>query len=98
MQEEIKIKLKSDKACYYSVQNLVSSSIFSKNIKIKLKRIAIFCFLLYIWENSTLPLREGRKLRVCENKVLRRMFGPKKDEVIGEWRKLHNKELSDLYI
>jgi hypothetical protein len=43
-------------------------------------------------------LREGRKLRVFENKALRRMFGPKKEEVIGEWRKLHNKELSDLYI
>jgi hypothetical protein len=43
-------------------------------------------------------LREGRKLRVFESKVLRRMFGLKKDEVTGEWRKLHSKELSELYI
>jgi hypothetical protein len=40
---------------------------------------------------------EERRLRVFENKVLRRIFGPKKDEVTGEWRKLHNKELSDLH-
>jgi hypothetical protein len=44
-----------------------------------------------------LILREERKLRVFENRVLRRVFGPKKDEVTGEWRKLHNEELSDLY-
>jgi len=42
-------------------------------------------------------LREGRRLRVFENRVLRRVFGPKRDEVTGEWRKLHNEELSDLY-
>jgi len=42
-------------------------------------------------------LREGRRLRVFENRMLRRVFGPKMDEVTGEWRKLHNEELSDLY-
>jgi hypothetical protein len=42
-------------------------------------------------------LREERRLRVCENKVLRKIFGPKRDEVTGEWRKLHNEELNDLY-
>ena len=42
-------------------------------------------------------MREERRLRVFENRVLRRIFGPKRDEVIGEWRKLHNEELSDLY-
>jgi len=42
-------------------------------------------------------LREGRKLRVFENMVLRRIFGPRRDEVTGEWRGLHNKELNDLY-
>jgi len=41
-------------------------------------------------------LREERRLWMFENKVLRRVFGPKRDEVTGEWRKLHNKELSDL--
>ena len=45
----------------------------------------------------SLILREERKLRVFKNRVLRRVFGPKRDEVTGEWRKLHNKELSDLY-
>jgi hypothetical protein len=42
-------------------------------------------------------LREERRLRVFENKVLRRIFGPRRDEVTGEWRKLHNEELNDLY-
>jgi len=42
-------------------------------------------------------LREERRLRVFENRVLRRVFGPKRDEVTGEWRKLHNEELMDLY-
>jgi len=42
-------------------------------------------------------LREERRLRVFENRVLRRVFGPKRDEVIGEWRKLHDEELNDLY-
>jgi hypothetical protein len=45
---------------------------------------------------SKLNIKEGR-LRVFENRVLRRMFGPKRDEVTGEWRKLHNEELNDLY-
>ena len=44
-----------------------------------------------------LTLREERRLRVSENRVLRRVFGPKRDEVTGDWRKLHNEELSDLY-
>jgi hypothetical protein len=42
-------------------------------------------------------LREERRLRMFENRVLRRVFGPKRDEVTGEWRKLHNEELNDLY-
>jgi hypothetical protein len=45
----------------------------------------------------SLTLREERRLRVFENSVLRRIFGPKRDEVTGEWRKLHNEELHDLY-
>jgi hypothetical protein len=45
----------------------------------------------------SLTLREERRLRVFENSVLRRIFGPKRDEVTGEWRKLHNEELQDLY-
>jgi len=52
---------------------------------------------LYGCENLSLTLREERRLRVFENRVLRRIFGPEKDEVTGEWRKLHNEELNDLY-
>ena len=53
--------------------------------------------VLYGCETWSLTLRDERRLRVFENRVLRRVFGPKRDEVTGEWRKLHNKELSDLY-
>jgi hypothetical protein len=53
--------------------------------------------VLYGCETWSLTLREKRRLRVFENRVLRRVFWPKKDEVRGEWRKLHNEELNDLY-
>jgi len=53
--------------------------------------------VLYGSETWSLTLREERRLRVSENKVLRRVYGPKRDEVTGEWRKLHNEELNDLY-
>jgi len=53
--------------------------------------------VLYGCETWSLPLREERRLRVFENRVLRRVFGPRRDEVTGEWRKLHNEELNDLY-
>ena len=53
--------------------------------------------VLYGCETRSLTLREERRLRVFETRVLRRVFGPKRDEVTGEWRKLHNKELNDLY-
>jgi hypothetical protein len=53
--------------------------------------------VLYGCETWSLTLREEHRLRVFENRVLRRIFGPKRDEVTGEWRKLHNEELHDLY-
>jgi hypothetical protein len=53
--------------------------------------------VLYGCETWSLTLREDHRLRVFENMVLRKIFGPKRDEVTGEWRKLHNKELCDLY-
>ena len=53
--------------------------------------------VLYGCETWSLTLREERRLRMFENRVLRRIFGPKRDEVTGQWRKLHNEELSDLY-
>ena len=53
--------------------------------------------VLYGCETWSLKLREERRLRVFENRVLRRIFGSRRDEVRGEWRKLHNEELNDLY-
>ena len=60
-------------------------------------RTVILSVVLYGCETWSLSLREERRLRVFENRVLRRIFGPKRDEVTGEWRKLHNEELNDLY-
>jgi len=54
-------------------------------------------FVLYGCETWSLTLREECRLKVSENRVLRRIFGPRRDEVTGEWRKLHNEELNDLY-
>jgi hypothetical protein len=53
--------------------------------------------VLYGYETWSLTLREEYRLRIFENRVLRRIFGPKRDEVTGEWRKLYNEELHDLY-
>ena len=88
------MKLGND--CYYSAQNLLSSSLLSKNLKIKVYRTIILPVVLYGCETWSLILREERRLRMFESRVLRRVFGPKRDEVTGEWRKLHNEELSDL--
>ena len=69
----------------------------SKNLKIKIYRTLILPVVLNGCETWSLTLREERKLRVLENMVLRRIFGPRRDEVTGEWRRLHNEELNDLY-
>ena len=95
--EEIKSRLSSGKACYHSVQNLLSSRLLLKNLKIKIYRTIILPVVLYGCETWSLTVKEERKLRVFENMVLRRIFGPRRDEVTGEWRRLHNEELNDLY-
>jgi len=87
--EEIKSRLRSGNACYHSVQNILSSRLLSKNLKIKIHRTIILPVVLYGCETWSLTLREQRKLRVSENMVLRRIFGPRRDEVTGEWRRLH---------
>jgi len=79
------------------VQNFVSSSLLSKNIKINIYTTIILPVVLYGCEIWLLTLREKRELSVFENRVLRRIFGPKRNEVTGEWRKLHNEELNYLY-
>ena len=83
-------------ACYHSVQNLLSSRLLSTNLKIEIYRTIILPIILYGCETWSLTLREERKLRVFENMVLRRIFGPRRDEVTGKWR-LHKEELNDLY-
>ena len=95
--EEIKSILRLGNACYHSVQNLLSSRLLSKNLKIKIYRTIILPVVLYGCETWLLTLREERKLRVFEKMVLRRIFGPSRDEVMVDWRRLHNKELHDLY-
>jgi hypothetical protein len=93
----LKSRMKLGNACYHSVQNLLSSRLLSKNLKIKIHTTIILLVVLYGCETWSLKLREERRLRVSENRVLRRVFGPKRDEVTGEWRKLHNEEVNDLY-
>jgi hypothetical protein len=68
-----------------------------KNIKIRIYKTIILPVVLYGCETWSLTLREKHRLRVFENRVLRRVFGLKRDEVTGEWRRLHNEELHDLY-
>jgi hypothetical protein len=71
--------------------------LLSKNLKIKIHGIIILPVVLYGCETWSLTSREERRLRVFENRVLRGIFGPKRDDVTGEWRKLQNEELHDLY-
>jgi hypothetical protein len=95
--EEIKNRLKLDNACCHLVQNILSSSLLSKNIKIKIYRTIILPVILYGWETLLLTLREKLRQKVLKNRVLRRIFGHKRDEVTGKWRRLHNQELYALY-
>jgi hypothetical protein len=92
IQKEIKRRWNSGNACYHSVQNLLSSRLLSKNIK-----IIILPVVLYGCETRYLTLWKKHTLRVFENRVLKRIFAPKRDEVTGGWRKLHNDELHNLY-
>jgi len=87
IQEEIKRRLKARNACYHSVQNLLSSRLLTNNTKIKIYRTIILPVVLYVCETWTLTLREECRLRVFQNRVLRRIFGPKRDKITGEWRK-----------
>ena len=84
-------------ACYHSVQNLLSSRMLSKNIKFKIYKIMILTVVFYGCETWSLTLREERRMRVFETRMMRRMFGPKRDKIPGEWRKLYKEELSDFY-
>jgi hypothetical protein len=93
IKEEIKGRLNSSNACYHSVQNLSSSRLLSKNIKIRIYKTIILPVVLHVY----LALREEDRLRVFKHRVLRRIFGLTRDEVTGGWRKLHNEKLRHLY-
>jgi hypothetical protein len=95
--EEIRSRLNSGNACYHAVQNLLPSHLLSRNVKIKIHKTAILPVVMYGCETWSLTLREEHRLRVFENRVLRRIFGPKRDEGTGGWKKLHNEELHGLY-
>jgi hypothetical protein len=97
IQEEILSRLKSGNACYHSVQNFLSSSLLSKNLKLKIYRTVILPVVLCGHETWSQALREECRLMVFENGVLRIIFGSKRDEVTQEWRKLHNEKLNVLY-
>jgi hypothetical protein len=97
IQEEVKSRLKLRNACYYSVNNLLYSGLLLKNVKIRIYRTIILPVVLYGCETWSLTLKEERRLRLFENKVLRRIFVPKREEVTGDWTKLHNEELNGLY-
>jgi hypothetical protein len=77
--------------------SLLSSRLLSRNLKVKIYRTTILPVILYGCETWSVTLREEHRLRVFENRVLRGMFGPTRDEVTGEWRKLHSGELHNLY-
>jgi hypothetical protein len=95
--DEIKNSLNSGNACCHSVQSLLSSGLLTKNLKIRIYRNTIFLVFVYGCKTWLLTFRDEHRLRVFNNRVLRIIFGPKRDEVTGDWRKLHNEELNDLY-
>ena len=78
------------------MQNSLSSSLLSRNLKIKIYRTVILPVVCGC-ETWSLTFREEHRLRVFENRMLRRIFRPKRDKVTGEWRKIHNEELNDMY-
>jgi hypothetical protein len=98
IQEEIKIRLNSGYACYNSIQNHFSSRLLSNNVTIRIYRTIILSVVLFWCETWSLYLREEHRLSVFEDRVLRRIFGPKRDEVKGGWRKLRNVNNSNVIL
>jgi hypothetical protein len=84
-------------ACYCADQNLLSSQLLSKNVKIKIYKTMMLHDVLYGCETWSLPLREENILRVFDSRVLMGVFGPKRNEVTGDGRKLHNEEIYNQY-
>jgi hypothetical protein len=96
-EEEIKSKLNSGNACYHSLDKLLCYHLLSKDIKIYVyTTINFFCFLEEC-DTWSVILRTEHRLRVCENRVMRKIFGLKRKQGIGDWRKLQHEELHDWY-
>jgi hypothetical protein len=96
MHKEINSRLISGSACYRLVQSLFCSRLLSRNIKVKIYKTVILPVVLFGCETWSFTLREDHRLKVFENRMLRRIFGPKRDEAMGEWREVHNGELHNL--
>ena len=97
IQGKIKSRSKSRNNCYHSVLNPISSILLPKNIKIMIPRTIILPVVWYGCETWSLTMEEERRLSVFETMVLRRIYGPKRDEGTGDWTRLHNEKLNDLY-
>jgi hypothetical protein len=98
MHEKIKNRLNSRNPCYHSVQSVLSSHLLSKNVKVKICKTIILPVVWYGCETWSLTLSEKNRLGVFQNRMLRRIFGPRREEATAEeWRKLHNGELHNLY-
>ena len=83
--------------CYYSLEKILSFCLLSKKLKLYRHETIILSVVLYGSETWSLTLREEHKLRMFENKVLRKIFGAMRDKITGEWRKVQNAELHALY-
>jgi hypothetical protein len=89
--------VRTSNACCHSVLNALSSRLLSKKEKTKILTTLMLPVVLYGCETCSLTLREEHRLRVFENRLQRRIFGPKRGEVTGDWRKLRNEEPHNLY-
>jgi len=97
IEEQIKSRLNSGNVCCHSVQNLLSSSLLSKHLKINVHRTLILPVVLCGCEIWSLKLREERRLRLFENEAFLEKVWASEGDVTGQWGKLHNEELNDLY-
>jgi len=95
--KEIERRLNSRNICCRSVQKLSSSRLLSKILKIKIHRNTTPS-VLYGCDTWSLTLREEYRLKVFENRVLRKIFGSQREKETGDWRRLHNEKLHDVYI
>ena len=97
IRKQVERRINVGNECYYSLENILSFCLLSKKLKVNTYKTIILLVVLYGCETWSLTLREEHRLRVFKNKILRKIFRAKRDEITGEWRKLHNAELHALY-